>query len=274
MEKALFLTDLDGTLLRPDITLSTYSRDTINRLTERGMLFTYATARSFSSAGKITAGLNVSAPIIVHNGVKVLNPQTKQPVYTQFFTEEEKAEIFSAFQTQGLFPIFYAEIDGRDRFSFIRRHCSKGQLEMVLDRYGDSRLREVESEEELLKGACFYFVCIDEAARLERVLKVLKEKYRCFFLKDIYSGEFWLEIIVKRASKASAAQYIKELLGCEKIVCFGDDVNDIPMFEIADECYAVENAKAELKRIATGVIPASSEDGVAKFLQARFEDKQ
>jgi len=61
---------------------------------------------------------------------------------------------------------------------------------------------------------------------------------------------------------------LKKLWNCDRVVSFGDAVNDIPMFEISDECYAVENAVDELKAIATGVIESNEEDGVAKWLKA------
>jgi hydroxymethylpyrimidine pyrophosphatase-like HAD family hydrolase len=38
------------------------------------------------------------------------------------------------------------------------------------------------------------------------------------------------------------------------------------MFEIADECYAVENADPRLKSIATAIIEGNNDDGVAKWL--------
>lgn len=38
-------------------------------------------------------------------------------------------------------------------------------------------------------------------------------------------------------------------------------------FNIADECYAVENAKTELKEIATGIIKSNNDDGVALWLK-------
>ena len=47
-KNTLYVTDLDGTLLRSDATLSPYTVSTINRLTEQGLAFTYATARSIT----------------------------------------------------------------------------------------------------------------------------------------------------------------------------------------------------------------------------------
>ena len=72
----------------------------------------------------------------------------------------------------------------------------------------------------------------------------------------------------KNATKAHAARQLANLLVCDKIVAFGDAVNDLPLFEAADECYAVANAADALKARATAVIGGNDEDGVAKWLLA------
>ena len=43
------------------------------------------------------------------------------------------------------------------------------------------------------------------------------------------------------------------------------------MFEISDECYAVENAVEELKKISTGIIGSNEDDGVAKWLKENWQ---
>ena len=58
----------------------------------------------------------------------------------------------------------------------------------------------------------------------------------------------------------------KELLGCDRVVVFGDGENDMDMFQMADESYAMENAVEELKEIATDIIGSNNDDGVAKWL--------
>ena len=54
--------------------------------------------------------------------------------------------------------------------------------------------------------------------------------------------------------------------GCERVGVFGDSLNDISMFQIADEAYAVANASESLKEAATGVIGDNDSDGVAEWL--------
>ena len=47
---------------------------------------------------------------------------------------------------------------------------------------------------------------------------------------------------------------------------FGDGINDLEMFEVADECYAMSNAEPELKAAATKIIESNDNDGVARWL--------
>lgn len=60
--RTLFVSDLDGTLLHSDKTISMYTCDVINKLAEKGIMFSYATARSFITARKVTDGLNAGIP--------------------------------------------------------------------------------------------------------------------------------------------------------------------------------------------------------------------
>ena len=71
--KTLYVTDLDGTLLRSDQTISAYTNETINRLVEQGMLFSYATARSYVTARKVAGELRAQIPLIVYNGTFIID---------------------------------------------------------------------------------------------------------------------------------------------------------------------------------------------------------
>lgn len=52
--KTLYVSDLDGTLLRSDAKTSAYTNQVIHQLTSDGILFSYATARSYLTATKAT----------------------------------------------------------------------------------------------------------------------------------------------------------------------------------------------------------------------------
>lgn len=93
---------------------------------------------------------------------------------------------------------------------------------------------------------------------------------RATFQKEIYNESYWCEIMPITASKANGILQLKETYNFDRVVTFGDAINDVPMFKISDECYAMNNACEELKTIATDVISSNNDDGVAVFLQEKF----
>ena len=268
--KVLYVSDLDGTLLRSDARTSEYTNQVINQLTSKGMLFSYATARSYLTAAKVTEGLNAKIPIITYNGAVILLNDTYEILSKNTFSQEQKEEILNELLCRGIYPIVYAYSLGKEKFSYLLNKCNRATSEFLLTRKGDIRDTPVEFESELGFGDVFYFTCIDKYEQLESLYIRFREKYHCIFQRDIYSGEQWLEIIPKTVSKANAILQLQEYLGVDYIVGFGDGKNDIEMFEIADESYAVENAVDELKTIATGIIESNDSDGVAKWLYNSF----
>lgn len=60
--KTLYVSELDGTLLRSNQTTSEYTNEVINSLTEKGIIFSYATARSIYTSSKVTKGLDAKIP--------------------------------------------------------------------------------------------------------------------------------------------------------------------------------------------------------------------
>ena len=264
--KTLYLTDLDGTLLDKDSRLSDFSRETINRLIQKGMLFSYATARSLSSASVVTDGLRLKLPVIVHNGTFLadsVNGEIKEAVT---FTPRELLTIRGVLRKYGIYPLVYSFIEGKQRVSWLREKENKGISFYIQSRQGDPRLRCVGSEAELYAGENFYFTCIGTQAELAPVYIRLKAELNCIFQKELYRPEFWCEILPRGASKANAAKRLTEWCGSHRLVVFGDALNDMPMFEAGDESYAPENAVEQVRRAATGLIPSNERDGVAHWL--------
>lgn len=272
--RTLYVSDLDGTLLRSDAKTSEYTNSVINCLTSKGVLFSYATARSYSTASKVTEGLDAKIPVITYNGAVILENGTRTVISKNAFSKEEKDEILGGLIGCGVYPIVYSYIAGEERFSYILGKCGSAAAEFLSTRKGDRRDNPVATEGELRNGEVFYFTCIGGYERLEPLYKRFKDKYRCFFQRDIYSGEQWLELVPMSVSKANAVRQLKEYVGADRVVAFGDGVNDIEMFEAADEAYAVENATEELKSIATGIIGGNDHDGVARWMWDRLGENK
>jgi len=271
-DKTLFVSDLDGTLLNQDQVVSEYTRETLNRLIREGLSFTYATARSLTTAREVTVGLELKLPVIVYNGAFVKDSQSGKSVMARQFSVNEREDILSQHLTYGVSPRVYALHDGEERFSYVKDNLSEGTKAYLAKRREDRRSRPT-TEDRLLDGDVFCFSSIDDYDKLFPLYNVLKATYHAVLYRDPYTSDYWLEILPKFATKADAVLALKELYSFEKVVVFGDEKNDLTMFSIADECYAVANANEEVKRAASDVIASNDSDGVATYLFSRYEQR-
>lgn len=272
----LYVTDLDGTLLNTKDRVSDYSISVINRLVEEGMLFTYATARSLVSASVVTKGLSANIPVIAYNGALIIHPATGQVLSSLSFTGEERETVQSFLTKQQIFPLVYSYVDGVEKVSWRTDRENEGIQRYLSQRKDDRRLRPLADDKELYAGEVFYYTCIGEKEELLPVYERFKEdgRYTCTLQQELYRPEYWCEIMPKKATKANAILKLKELWGCDRVISFGDAINDLPMFQISDECYAVENAVDALKEAATGVIGSNDADSVARWLEGSTRSKK
>ena len=93
MQKPLYVTDLDGTLMRTDKSISPRSTEIINGLIREGVCFTIATARTIRSAAQIIRDIDFDLPVITLNGTVLADAKTGKVTEAALFTEEETAEL-------------------------------------------------------------------------------------------------------------------------------------------------------------------------------------
>jgi hydroxymethylpyrimidine pyrophosphatase-like HAD family hydrolase len=121
----------------------------------------------------------------------------------------------------------------------------------------------------LVDAQVIYFCFLNDTDRIHRLYNSMRsiDNLRIEMYKDIYSDDLWyLEVFSENASKYNAVQYLRNKYGFDKVIGFGDNLNDLPLFAACDECYAVENAKPEVRAKATAIIGSNDDDGVAKWL--------
>lgn len=269
--KTLYVTDLDGTLMRNDETISPYTVETINELVAGGMAFTYATARSVESARPIAGGLRLSLPVVTRNGTVLADNNTGKHLEKALFTAEETELVKQLLPELPEFGFVSCFMGDRMIKTYVPGKHTPGLQKYLEKNTGDPGLRQVAGMDEMFCGQPGYVTLIDDRDRIaplyERVRKY--DGWGCLFQKDTYWEEYWLEICPRNCTKAKAILKMKETYGFEKLVVFGDSVNDLSMFRVADEAYAVSNAIEELKQAATAVIGSNEEDAVARFLKGR-----
>ena len=147
----------------------------------------------------------------------------------------------------------------------------KGYIDYYKD---DPSMRKTDDLNGMFCGVPGYVTLIGEKERIAPIYEKVREYrgWESLFQKDTYRDEYWLEICPQNCTKAKTVLKLKEKFGYKKLVVFGDSLNDISMFEIADESYAVANATDELKKIATHITGSNEEDAVVNVLKERFNN--
>ena len=273
-DRTLYISDLDGTLLNSSAELSEYAVNTLNRLIKNGLQFSVATARTLATAEKILAGVGLRNPIALMNGVLIYDMGLK--CFSQVLaicpdSVEAVIRVVKSFENTA----FMYELDKGEMMTYhetLELEQHRDFVEERVARYYKS-FRHTESLSGVSPEHIVYFTLLDTFDRLRPIrdaLSSLTDLSLAFYM-DVYHPELWyLEIFSAEASKKNAVMYLRESLEFGHIVGFGDNFNDLPMFEACDECVAVENAKQEVKSAADHVCASNVDDGVVKWIEERI----
>lgn len=272
--KTLYISDLDGTLLNSYAVMSEYTIDRINSLIEHGMYFTFATARTIYSAGSIAERLNVNVPCILSNGASVYDMKSGEYVRNAYIKPAAARQIVKAFKDNGLSCFVFKFIDGRLATCY-DNVVHKQMIEYVEERKNKFNQPFIKCSDvaQELDGTAIY---INSVGSYESLLPVrnaimsIKDADFAFYC-DTYTHEWYLETFSSMASKGNGLKFLREKYGFERIVAFGDNLNDLSMFEQADMKFAVGNANVDLKIKADMIIDTNNENGVANFLINNYD---
>jgi Cof subfamily protein (haloacid dehalogenase superfamily) len=265
--------DLDGTLLGPGAVLTERTIQAIRACSAKGIEIIFATGRAMESSEKYRIPLGAAGPMVYFNGAivagmpegKILHATLLSKKITEFCLDlsREKAVYFQLYipgtKEKPGFPLL-TEKEGpvRDMYN---NHT--GLLAELAD------LKEVLRRPEL--EGCIKCMFLAEPEILESLRPIIEAR----FGKEVYvvrSTRTYLEILDPGVSKGKGLLLALHDRGISPIetIAFGDEENDLPMFEAAGFSIAPGSAKETVKAKADLVIGSNAEDGIAVFLEETF----
>ena len=108
----LYISDLDGTLLQPNVELSGRTVRILNELIEQGVHFTVATARSIASVRPILRDVSIQLPIILMNGVCIYDLAKSEYLKVETFSKESTELLMSIISNHKLKGFAYSKKEG------------------------------------------------------------------------------------------------------------------------------------------------------------------
>ncbi|TDO99083.1 HAD-IIB family hydrolase [Marinomonas balearica] len=272
MELVVF--DLDGTLLDRNQTLSPFTLETLDALSERGILYTIATGRTHLAARKCLTQHHFEHWMIFKNGVEWWHPLKQQYRHQTSLKRDSVDFALSHFSLNGVTPfVFCVASDGSHKVYHppIKAHLSN----LIANELGQHEelslhpIREMKNDDVVTNLSALGSE--GQASSIVLSLNGINE-IKAYCGGGVYNKDvFWIDIHHQNACKGSAISALKNELGANKIIAFGDGDNDLSMFEYADEFFVPNNATMRIKSHATKVIGHHNDDGVAHFLRDYFQ---
>lgn len=247
--KNIIVSDLDGTLLKEDKTLSEYTKMVIEKLKSAGFIFVIATARPKDAALKLIGELPFDAAIF-QNGAHVLLADSK--------------EEYAVIEQQAAYAIIQniSEVTGQANVA----------IETITNRYANFDSSSLWPDVTFAKEN-FRTATHDD---ILKILVPLGENQ--FFDKSWLKRGLHLSIAEGKLAMITKEQATKwggltrilayYNLPAEKLISFGDDLIDCEMLQKAGRGVAMKNALPEVKAVANNItVDDNNHDGVARWLE-------
>lgn len=240
------------------------------------MSFTYATARTIYTSEAITSRLNINVPCILNNGAEIYDRQSGEYVRKACIPKDKADRLIGAFNENRIGFQMFKFVDGRLAMlhtpylnELMRRNIENRRATT------DQTIIECSDMYAENDGSVVYFATTGDRESLLPVREsaMAAEDISYEFYVDTYTGKHYLEIFSSDASKANGVRFLREKYGFDRVVAFGDNLNDIPMFEQADLKIAVGNANEQVKAAADIVIDTNDNDGAARWLASNFNER-
>jgi Cof subfamily protein (haloacid dehalogenase superfamily) len=272
--KRLYISDLDGTLLRNDAMLSGYAKRKLNELLSQGLHFTVASARNVHSVRALLEGVNMDLPVIGSNGAYISEFKTGSPLMINSIANDVAKEIFSLIGRHSSVP-FVTSHNGKEDCLYFNDISNEGMLWYLNERTaaGDRRLRRTDNVREKLDERIICLNVINRKEHLEDLFADIINRYTAHvevnYFENPYSpGWHWMTVYDRKATKEYAIKELMDMLDfpVDELTVFGDSLNDISMFRIANKAVTVANALDEVKSCASEIIGTNEEDGVVDYM--------
>ncbi|MCW3840265.1 Cof-type HAD-IIB family hydrolase [Micromonospora yasonensis] len=261
----LVATDIDGTLLRDDRTLSPRTSAVLARIADAGTPAVLVTGRPIRWLPLVYEQLAEPLPAICANGAVVYDPVTDEVLRADPLAPELLAEVARRLRAEVPGVSFAVEIvDSRQM-----RHESHYPLRWDADL---EAIRAVESPEELLAAPAVKLLARAGEQDPDAFVRVVAGALQGLAEATHSSYSGLVEISAAGVTKAAGLAWYAARLGIEErdVLAFGDMPNDVPMLTWAGRAVAVANAHPAVLEIADEVTGSNEEDGVAAYLEQVF----
>jgi Cof subfamily protein (haloacid dehalogenase superfamily) len=257
---ALVVSDVDGTLLTKDKTLTDDARHAVQKLHEAGIGFTITSSRPTIGMRFLIEPLQITLPLGAFNGSCIVDPQL-QPI------EQHLIPAAAAQRSVDVLNEFGADIWLFTSDLWLTRN-GNGE-------YVPHEKRAIRADPTIvpdfapyLGSACKIVGASADAAMLQRCELAMQQALGAQ-ATAVRSQSYYLDVTPPGCNKGTFVQAVAQRLGISPnaVATIGDMQNDLPMFRESGISIAMGNATDDVKRVATHVTASNEDEGFAKAME-------
>jgi len=271
----LLATDLDGTLLRSDNSVSAATRSALVEAQSAGLPVVFVTGRPTRWLWEVSDAAGYTGVVVAANGAVTFDLQSRTVLHSHELQPEVLATLTQSLRQR--FPgVFFATDFGED-FAYEHGYTHDWEITTIKDRDGRPMpVPQAAVIDDLISKPALKLLARLQNAQPDTLLAEAAEIIgdTAYVTHSATSG--LLEISASGVSKASGLARHCQAIGvpAERVVAVGDMPNDVPMLEWAGRSYAVANAHPAAKAAADAVLAESNdEDAVAVLIQALLAEQ-
>ncbi|GEB33710.1 Cof-type HAD-IIB family hydrolase [Brevibacillus parabrevis] len=274
----LLALDVDGTILMSNHSMAKVTQQAISGLADRGVFVTLATGRAYPSAKALARQLNISTPLVSHDGAYVADPLTDEELHVSRIPVETTASVTNILAKYELDVMLLHEA-----YTLTNRRWKWKDLYPLVNTRTLRQLWRERYPVKLMTSADLIGHVQEHAVRVPKIFVMGEESEIAVARKELEttdlpeirvttSGARNLEILPEGISKASGLALLAKRLEIspEQIVAVGDNYNDLEMLQFVGMGVAMGNAPDEVKRLARHVTDTNDQHGVAAVIQKFF----
>lgn len=264
----LVATDLDGTLLRSDKSISARTATAMRAAQQAGITVVWATARARNSVQAFAAQAQFTGMALCANGAVVLDLENGGRVVRTHPVPATVA-MRNIRRIRHAIPDVHFALVGADRFLAERAYAALSRFEEHHRTIDEMELADTLTE----IGDDFVKILV----RHQQIAAVeLYETLRTMGLTELeltHSLAPFVELSAAGISKAFALSALAEEMGLQidQVAAIGDALNDVAMLKWAGSAIAPANALPEVKALSTRIVSSNDEDGVAEYLESLLD---
>ena len=265
MKKLIFV-DSDGTLKNNQGIISEYTKDVVTKLQQKGIEVVITTGRPRYHAQKVKEESNASRYIISSNGAEIYDSLDKKVIYAQYIGNRDVLRVYKIVKKYD--ARFIMTVDEKEVVTDIVKNANQIVLNGKIRHFlKNNKVKQIFIRSDTQESINKTYNAIQ---KLKNVGIVNESSY---FQTGIEEEKgLWFSVGNSSNNKGEAIKALCTYLNVnfEDTYGFGNDYNDIEMFNTVNYSIVMDNANEDLKKKAKIVAPSNDKDGVATLLETLF----